>query len=456
MYLHTRLLIGILAVTFFALCASAILPFASANSDVSRETDASLELANLLLDVDTAVRSSGSLTQALAATIDQVRRAEHLRHVRITLVDPAGAVVARTPTDEREGGWIARELLPPGEAKQLSYPINYRGTSVGVLHLYSNPLSELAELEDRVFSDLILLAGAILAMAVSMYWMVRRGLKPISQINSALTRLADGVLDTRLPHFRLRDLDEISSRFNHCAGVLQETAAERRELTRRLINVGEEERTHVARELHDELGQILTAVKVDAAYIVREAKGRLPKVETCARGIEELTTQIMELVRGILARLRPHGLETMGLRAALEELVNGWKGRIADRFDCSFSTEGPVNSLSDQLNITLYRLIQECLTNAVRHSRARSVSIRLIVETNDPPDRAAQVRLYVTESKVVSDARPFRETGAGILGMRERVESHGGKFKVHVHSDGGISLEAWMPLRELRQELADA
>ena len=86
----------------------------------------------------------------------------------------------------------------------------------------------------------------------------------------------------------------------------------RRELTRRLIGVEEEERTRLARELHDELGQSLTAIKVDAAYIAREAASRAPQIAACAHGIEVLSAEVMELIRGMLARLRPHGLETVG------------------------------------------------------------------------------------------------------------------------------------------------
>ena len=447
MYLHTRVLIGILAVTLFALCASALLPFLSANSAVSRETDASLQLVKLLRDIDNGIRDADSRTQALALASTQIRESAHLRHVRVTLVDPAGEVAARTPTDDREGGWLAHQLLLPGTDKEMSYPVNYEGMRVGTVHLYSNPLSELAELEDRVTSDVLLMVLAVLAMAASMYWMVRRGLKPIGQINTSLTKLADGDLDTRLPHFRLKDLDVISDRFNHCAAALQESKIQRRELTRRLIDVAEEERTRVARELHDELGQILTAVKVDAAYIVREAKGRMSSVENCARDIDQLTTQIMDLIRGMLARLRPHGLETMGLKVALEDLVRGWRSRIAERFNCSLRMEGPINSLSRDLNITLYRLIQECLTNAIRHSHAQSVAIDLSVESTEAVARPARVWLRVAEDKATDGKASLHTNGMGLLGMRERVEVHGGEFKFSARERHGVSVEAWLPLQ---------
>jgi two-component system sensor histidine kinase UhpB len=456
MYLHTRLLLGILAVTLFALLVSVLVPLASLRQDVSRETDASMQLASLLLDIEAGIRNSESEADARAAAARQVRAAQHLRHVRVTLVDGEGARIATTPNDTSSAGWLARALLPPGAERVLAYPLIFRGGPLGALRVHSNPLSEFEELEDRVRSDIALLALAILAMAISIYWMVRRGLRPVGEINTALTQLADGRLDTRLPHFRLKDLDEICDRFNHCAAALEEAAASRRELTRRLINVEEEERTRLARELHDELGQSLTAIKVDAAYIAREAAGRAPQIESCALGIEALSGEVMELTRGMLARLRPHGLETVGLRESLKELISSWEARVAERFSCSLTMNEAVDTLSPQLNITLYRLVQECLTNAVRHSRARSVAIRLAAEALPCGQPPARVWLRVQESGVEAHATAPAANGMGLLGMRERVEAHGGELKISTQPGEGLALEAWLPLRVPSAESADA
>ena len=352
------------------------------------------------------------------------------------------------------GGWIARLLLPQGTERALAYPLSYRGATLGALRVRSNPLSEFEELEDRVSSDIALLAVAILAMAISIYWMVRRGLRPVGEIKDALTRLADGELETRLPHFRLKDLDEICDRFNHCAATLQDSAATRRELMRRVIDVGEEERTRLARELHDELGQSLTAIKVDAAYIAREAAGNAPKIQLCAQGIERLSREVMELTRGMLARLRPHGLESVGLRESLQELVSGWQARVAERFSCSLVVNGPVDLLSADLNITLYRLVQECLTNAVRHSSARAVALEVAVDAG----LAVQPRVWlrVRESGVTDAAGAMSLHGMGLLGMRERVEARGGQLSISLQAGSGLMLEAWMPIEERVAEAIDA
>lgn len=456
MYLRTRLLLGIAVVTLVALAISVTVPLVSIRDDVSRETQSSTQLARLLHDINRSIALAGDVAAARTAAAEEIHRSEPLRHVKVELADSAGHMLAMSPTDVLQGRQLARMLLSSESNVTLTYGLQYRGEPLAELRILSNPLSEIAEIEQRVFGDLTVLVLTILAMAASIYFMVRRGLMPVGQIQAALTRLEAGELETRLPRFRLRDLDDISQRFNHCAAAMQEAAVQRRELTRRLIVVEEEERKRLARELHDELGQSLTAIKVDAAYMAREAAGISTKIESCARGIERLTSEIMEIIRGMLARLRPHGLETVGLRDTVQELVNGWQGRMAEKFRCTVRFSGPVNSLPPDLNITVYRLIQECLTNAVRYSRARAIAIRLDVETAAAGEAPQRVTLSVHESDLTAEGASVRAEGSGLLGMRERVEAHGGELRIDIGYSGGMSLQAWMPVTWRREETVSA
>ncbi len=447
MYLHTRLLFGIGTVTLAALVVSLLAPLESIRSDVSRETDASMQLAQLLLDVQRSVGNAGNGAEARFAAIDEIRRAGDLRHVRISLVDDTGALVATSPASEPQAGGLTRALLPASPATTLTYPLAYHAIALGELRVSSNPMSEFAEIEQRVGRDIALLTLTLLAMSGALYWMVRRGLKPVAQVQAALTSLQAGHLETRLPHFELRDLDDISQRFNQCAAAMQAAALQRRDLNRRIIEAEEEERKRLARELHDELGQSLTAIKVDAAYIIRESARTSAAIVNSARAIDSASTHIMEQIRSMLARLRPHGLETAGLRETLQDLVNGWQARIADRFQCGLDIQGDVDSLAPDLNITVYRLIQECLTNAVRHSRARAVTIKLAVDEGSAGNRARVMHLEVAESGMPENAAVAVGNGAGLLGMRERVEAHGGNLNIGVSPQGGIALRASIPVQ---------
>lgn len=444
MYLHTRLLFGIGTVTLAALVISLLVPLESIRGDVSRETDASMQLAQLLLDVQHAVANANGSAEARFAATDQILKANDLRHVRVSLVDDTGALLATSPAEEPQVGRLTKALLSSSPPSTLTYPVVYHSIPLGVIRVSSNPMSEFAEIEQRVGRDLAVLAGILLAMSAALYWMVRKGLRPVAQVQSALASLQAGHLETRLPRFQVKDLDDISQRFNQCAAALQEAAVQRRDLNRRIIEAEEEERRRLARELHDELGQSLTAIKVDAAYIVREAAGRAPQIIDSARAIDRLSSNIMELIRSMLARLRPHGLETVGLRETLHDLVSGWQARVSDRLQCSLEIQGDVDTLAPDLNITVYRLIQECLTNAVRHSRARRMSVDLAVVEGSC--EAARVVLNVVESEVPQGEIAVGASGAGLLGMRERVEAHGGELVIEINPTGGLSLRAWLPV----------
>jgi two-component system sensor histidine kinase UhpB len=444
MYLHTRLLLGIGTVTLVALVISLLVPLASVRRDVPRETDASMQLAQVLLDVQRAIATAKSAAEARFAVTHEIKRADDLRHVSVAFVDDTGALLAISPDAEPQVGSLTKALLSSSPSSKLVYPIAYHAVPLGEIRVSANPMSEFAEIEQRVARDLAVLGAVLLATGAAISWMVRQGLRPIARVQAALARLQAGHLDTRLPHFSLQDIDDISERFNQCAATMQAADAQRRDLNRRIIEAEEEERKRLARELHDELGQSLTAIKVDAAYIAREAAGISAKIVASARSIEGLSSNIMELIRSMLARLRPHGLETVGLRETLQDLVSGWQVRVADRFDCSVNIRGNIDVLTPELKITVYRLVQECLTNAVRHSRARSIEIDLSLQ----PDAGGSQRvvLEVAEADIDGDAAAVSTSGTGLLGMRERVEAHGGELCIGSNSEGGLSLRAWLPV----------
>jgi hypothetical protein len=153
MYLHTRLLFGIGTVTLAALVISLLLPLESVRSDVARETDASMQLAQLLLDVQHAVGTAGGSAAARLAATNEIRRAHDLRHVRVSLVDDAGRLLATSPAENPQVGRITRALLSSSPPATLTYPVAYHAVPLGVLRVSSNPMSEFAEIEQRVAGD---------------------------------------------------------------------------------------------------------------------------------------------------------------------------------------------------------------------------------------------------------------------------------------------------------------
>jgi glucose-6-phosphate-specific signal transduction histidine kinase len=218
---------------------------------------------------------------------------------------------------------------------------------------------------------------------------------------------------------------------------LREALAENRQLAMAAVSKQEEDRRDLARELHDDLGQYVNAAKIDAVTL-RDG-GHEETVATSAAAIVKSLDHMDQVVRDLLRRLRPTGLDELGLPAALEEFVEGWRRRLPE-ITFQLAIEPGLEHFDEATNITLYRLVQEGLTNIAKHSHASRVEIGLA--------RAAggeSVALTVRDDGVGS-APLGRQSGLGLIGMRERVVALGGTFDATQPQARGFVLTARLPV----------
>jgi two-component system sensor histidine kinase TtrS len=225
---------------------------------------------------------------------------------------------------------------------------------------------------------------------------------------------------------------------------------ENRFLIRKSLAVQEGERRHLARELHDELGQCITAIQADAKIISERAPPGDTHVATSVAAIQEVATRIYEVVHSMMQRLRPGMLDDLGLIDTLNEEVDAWRTRQPDT-GYELVIDSDLSGLGEDINITLYRIVQECLTNIAKHAQANHVAIRLTMVDLAPGDapagqiHAQAVRLEITDDGVGIDA-DVRGPGLGLIGMRERVEGFNGRFSVVSNPDGGTTISVALPL----------
>lgn len=311
----------------------------------------------------------------------------------------------------------------------------YPGVKVGEFIVTPNLDNEANAVWDQIRTVLGMTVG-ILVLNLLVYLPVRRALGPAQEILAVLGRLQAGDLRARMPRPRLVELRLIASGFDHLVARLQQTLAGQRQLALRLLNVREEERRHLARELHDEFGQCLASIGAEAAYVSAAVEHSRPDLLPAAQAIASVTGHMMESLQGILHQLRPVGLEEFGLHAALEQLLAGWRRR---RPDCAFTLniDGAVDELPDGLTVSLYRIVQESLTNALRHGEPETVAVCLQRD-------ASGCRLWVED-----DGAPRQGdtagSGLGVLGMHERVEALGGRFAREPVTPRGMRVSAIFP-----------
>ena len=333
---------------------------------------------------------------------------------------------------------LYRAIFRPGEP--VSVPVLVAGNPSGVAVATFDPVTQIGQSWREASRLLSIMAVALAGLCLAVYAALARALRPTLAIEAGLKQLAANDLSARLPRFDLAELSAISEVFNTLAQKLQAALAERNALTRKLIEVQDEERRHLARELHDEFGQSLSAIAAQAAAAAHTAERESPTLREECRGISRTTAHLMETLRGALVRLRPPDVEELGLTLSLESLVASWnafeKGRT--RFD--IAVIGDLDGLPTSACASLYRVAQEAITNAAKHARARHVQLRL--EAN-----GADIVLTVEDDGEAAGSNLAPKTGMGLLGMQERVVSLGGTLQFERQAAGGARLVARIPNR---------
>lgn len=330
--------------------------------------------------------------------------------------------------------WLMGRLLG-ADVRYRGVIDQYPGIKVGEFVMTPNLDTEARVVWDEIRTVLVMTAGVLL-LNFLVYLPVRRALRPTDEILSVLARMEEGDLAARMPRPRLIELARIAAGFDHLAARLRETLDGQRQLAQRLLSVREEERRYLARELHDEFGQCLASIRVECVCVSELARDGLPAVLPSTEAISRTATRMMEALQGILHQLRPVGLEEFGLVAALEQLVEGWRrGRPGCRY--ALSIEGEVDDLPDGLTVSLYRIVQESLTNAARHGDPAEVAVSLC--------RTPEGIVVTVEDDGHGGGRDRAGGGLGVLGMRERVLALGGTFTLGPRVPRGTQVRAAFP-----------
>lgn len=299
--------------------------------------------------------------------------------------------------------WIAAPAAPGG-------PQGMTVETVGYLQVRMAPQALLAR-QARRFHVELLVACAGLVLCGALAYRLSQGFDTSLQASLAALRAAD---------------------------------AEKRQLLRRVNTAVEAERQGIALEIHDELNAVLIAARLEAQRIAALARDVQPPalaedIATRAQTIVRLALGLYNSGRALVRRLRPEVLDMLGLHGAIEEMVCQYE---ASHPDCRFAYdgEGDFEGIAPEVAITAYRVVQEALSNVVKHARARHAHVAL-------SRREGMLRIEVADDGAGFDAAA-RQGGIGIAGMRERVQALDGSFDIA--SDGsGTRIAIVLPLQSL-------
>jgi len=231
-----------------------------------------------------------------------------------------------------------------------------------------------------------------------------------------------------------------------------ELLSENRRLTQRLFQVQEEERKRIARELHDEFGQWLSAVQANAQSLIGSTMEGPERLKASALAIIECVNEVQQGVRHLIRHLRPALLDALGLEESVHELAAQF-ATYHPELECRLSIPHPLGDLGDAIPITVYRIIQEALTNTVRYANARHADIEMSRKRN-PGTTQETLRLTIQDDGRGLPARSSHR-GVGLLGMRERVVAAGGIYQLSGAKGTGVRIDVALPIPKRTRKRAD-
>ncbi len=337
----------------------------------------------------------------------------------------------------------------------LTIPVIVGGRAYSNILVISNPFDELEE----IWSDMVWLAAISLAVTIVFLTLVllflRYSLAPFDALKSGLAQLEAGKSGVRLSLGGATEFKSIAAALNSLGATLDRVKQENRELVNRLLQVQEDERKDIARDLHDEAGPCLFSIRATSATLqelVSHPSPDIGRLRQMSSTIDKASESLQSLFRGLLDRLRPKGLEELGLEPALKALFASW-ALTHPEVDLRLVVRHDLSPLDEETALAAYRVVQEAVTNIFRHSGANWGEVTLEFGLDAPADShevdgeaPPQLKIAI-EDNGVGISEGF-VPGMGLLGMNERVRALGGAQRIERPQSGGTRIIVSIPLRD--------
>lgn len=454
MSLRLRLTLLVAGLMSLLIALASTVRYLSAASDAGVEADSNLHLAFALLPA-----------QASSATdLPILARLASLRHVRVEFHGADGRLVAASR--QGEALELSRRLPLPGAyawPAPLRKDLTVDGERAGHFLVVPDARDEVDEKWRELRRDIALIVAFAIVLGLVVFWAVSRALRPLERIHGALQSIQEGRLGTRLAPMRGGDLSAVTASFNAMATSLEGAVRERQQLLDKLLSMEERTRRMIAHDLHDELTPYLVAVRPHLSILESAARADPalkrfgPTLATVRGHLDATVTRI----RHLLESLHPPELQGLTLAAALGELVRQQHAASARPVTIDLDVDVRLPRLAAPAESSVFRIVQESITNAFKHSDCSRVVIGLAVASGavdadagtsgrDVGAGNARLELDVWNDGNARD-QGFGRSGFGVLGIRERVMALGGDVEAGFVATGGWRVRVSLPL-ELREE----
>lgn len=406
-----------------------------ARESVAKEVQSSITLALKMIEFGFTQTSITSRNKS--EWLSQISALQQARNLQVSIALEGESPIqtmdkhALNEIEDRPPKWFVRAVS--AEYLTERYEIVLADNSKEIVLITANPRGEISEAwgESKSFFWAIVIMLGVIFLAVNLVF--NSMLRAVNSILLGLQQVGLGIYDSQLPHFKIGEFDAIAEKVNELSLALKKAEESNQALARHTMKIQETERQIMSRELHDEMGQSLTAIKA-MAVTTKQTNADVPMV---ADSIIDICNHLAKIVRSMMKTLHPLSLAELGLGATLTDLVNEWHRRYAGLSIMMDYDEG-LENLDKDIAIHVYRIVQECLTNVVRHADASEVSV-IVTKRQDI------VRVTVADN---GNGGHTSQQGFGVLAMRERAESLGGKFVFESIIGKGVTVIAELPYSE--------
>ena len=432
--IHLRILLTLLIVLTLGGAALVL----QARQSVSKEVESSVQLAVQLIKLSINKASHNPIDDN--AWLREITSLKETQDLTIQLKRQSGQLlqIVQNPRPQQlqTPGWFVWMVVKP--YPPVSYPLATVDHETVQIIISANALDEIAEawLETKVFFGIILLLSAGLFLAVNLIF--RQVLQTVESILKNLTEIETENYQNPLPHFGITEFERIGLAINHLTQTLHKACQENNRLTLHSLEIEEEQRQTLAQELHDEFGQSITAIKVMAVTGKKTAGNQNETFQS----IIKVCDHLVMVVRSMMKNLHPLILTELGLRASLDDLISHWQVRMP-HLKISLSCDANVDSIETKKAIQIFRMVQEAITNTVRHAQAENLLISLSI--NGTTQKS--LNLVIEDNGTGCELQSL-SLGFGLLGMQARVKSIKGNMQIVTAKNQGMKINITIPLHK--------
>jgi two-component system sensor histidine kinase UhpB len=348
---------------------------------------------------------------------------------------PAGAVQDRPLvriSSRNIPRWFVNRLAVPDIG--AAYPIAIAGRRVGDIVFSPDISADVYEKWVGFLAIAVSGAGLMLLTSIIAFFTAGALLRPLRDLGAGLTRMGKGQYDTMIPVAGPPEIQRGCDEANELARTLARLSRDNRELLRKLVSLQDDERRMLARELHDELGPLLFAIRANATALfetVQENRSLAPMAEEILQSLETLQTANRRILQG----LHPLYIGELGLEGSIVSLIKNAKAR-APELGIATDLDPDLKGIDRISSETIYRVVQEAVTNVLKHARATAMKIKADIDGN-------QVLIEIADNGV--GFAPGVSWGRGLNGMSERVRALSGTFAL-LRKDGETLIRCRLPL----------